>query len=178
MAGVGGAGLGRAPLCVCLPFVWPETFSFVTYEALGVLRVPVVVGPWGHPARLVREQGVGAVMRAATPEALVEAVLDVERRHEALSARVEESAGPLLAGRTREAYLARLEQLCGPLAPRGGEAGWSGPDPLGPVAAPPEHVPSGADRLAAACERLVRRVPGGTRAWGWAVRAANAPRKI
>ncbi|MCI0671685.1 MAG: FkbM family methyltransferase, partial [Myxococcaceae bacterium] len=66
---------------VCIPAVWPETFSFTTYEAALDIGAPVVVGPTGNPPEVVREHGIGVVLEALSARALVAAVQQcVERR--------------------------------------------------------------------------------------------------
>jgi O-antigen biosynthesis protein len=62
---------------VAMPSIWPETFSYTLYEATLILRAPVVVGPFGNPARVVKKFGLGAVMKDATPAALKSAILEV-----------------------------------------------------------------------------------------------------
>ncbi|HEX5754720.1 MAG TPA: FkbM family methyltransferase [Archangium sp.] len=59
---------------VTIAAVWPETFSFTTFEAALDLGAPVVVGPTGNPPEVVRRFGVGEVLEALTPSALVAAV--------------------------------------------------------------------------------------------------------
>ncbi|HYO69257.1 MAG TPA: glycosyltransferase, partial [Archangium sp.] len=59
---------------VTISAVWPETFSFTTFEAALELGAPVVVGPTGNPPEVVRKYGIGAVLEALTPSALVAAV--------------------------------------------------------------------------------------------------------
>lgn len=61
---------------VCLPFLWPETFSYTLYEALTILQVPVVVGPFGHPATLVQNLSLGTVMKKPDTPSLFAALSD------------------------------------------------------------------------------------------------------
>ncbi|MFE8602180.1 FkbM family methyltransferase [Archangium violaceum] len=59
---------------VTISAVWPETFSFTTFEAALDLGAAVVVGPTGNPPEVVRKYGLGAVLDALTPSAFVAAV--------------------------------------------------------------------------------------------------------
>lgn len=59
---------------IVMPASCPETFSYTLYEALFLLRVPVVVGPYGNPAEVVRAYGVGEVMDSLTEKSLLDAV--------------------------------------------------------------------------------------------------------
>ncbi len=58
------------PKLVVLPALWPETFSYTLYEALFLLRVPVLVGPYGNPARVVAEHDLGVVLRGVDMTAM------------------------------------------------------------------------------------------------------------
>ena len=58
------------PKLVVLPALWPETFSYTLYEALFILRVPVLVGPYGNPARVVAEHDLGVVLRGVDMTAM------------------------------------------------------------------------------------------------------------
>ncbi|AKJ07189.1 methyltransferase, FkbM family domain protein [Archangium gephyra] len=73
---------------VTIAAVWPETFSFTTFEATLDLGAPVVVGPTGNPPEVVRKYGLGAVLEALTPSALVSAVEECLRLRPHLAARL------------------------------------------------------------------------------------------
>jgi len=59
---------------VALPAIWPETFSFTTFEAALDVGAPIVVGPYGNPAELVRTHGIGLVLEELTSNALIAAL--------------------------------------------------------------------------------------------------------
>ncbi len=62
------------PFAVCLPSIWPETFSYTLYEALALTGRPVLTGPWGNPATFVRENGVGVAMERPDAASLLAAL--------------------------------------------------------------------------------------------------------
>lgn len=70
------------PFAVCMPSVWPETFSYTAYEALCLLEVPIIVGPYGNPAQLVRSYKVGVTMAKLSPKAIARAAAEVANRYE------------------------------------------------------------------------------------------------
>jgi len=70
------------PSIVALPFIWPETFSFTTFEALALLGVPVVVGQYGNPAEYVSKYQCGIVMQDDTVMNLYQSVLNINNEYE------------------------------------------------------------------------------------------------
>ncbi|MNS16307.1 Glycosyl transferase family 2 [compost metagenome] len=64
----------RNPAIVAFPATWAETYCYAFYEGilLAANAVPVV-GPFGNPANVTKQEGIGVAMRAATSEALIEA---------------------------------------------------------------------------------------------------------
>lgn len=62
------------PRLIALPSICPETFSFTMYEALALLKIPVVVGRYGHPAEFVSENNCGTVIMGNGADALVDAI--------------------------------------------------------------------------------------------------------
>ena len=98
---------------VAVPALWPETFSFTTWEAVLDVGAPVVVGPGGNPPEVVRAHGVGRVLESLTPGALVsglQEVLDRREQYAAGFAPLFEAAKALTADAYREA-------LYGPAVP-------------------------------------------------------------
>ncbi|MES2857427.1 MAG: glycosyltransferase [Bdellovibrionota bacterium] len=73
---------------VCTPSLWPETFSYTFYEAIGILKTPVVVGPFGHPAKVTRDQKLGTVMKDRSANALVDAILACAKDYSKIQGRV------------------------------------------------------------------------------------------
>lgn len=56
---------------VCIPSIWPETFCYTAYEALCIIKAPIVCGPYGNPADVVQKHNVGKTMRDCSSEELV-----------------------------------------------------------------------------------------------------------
>jgi GT2 family glycosyltransferase/glycosyltransferase involved in cell wall biosynthesis len=73
---------------VCVPSVWPETFSYTFYEALSILNAPVVVGPFGHPASVTDRLKVGEVMKSADSRSLKRAILACAENYDFYKERV------------------------------------------------------------------------------------------
>jgi FkbM family methyltransferase len=122
---------------VAVPSVWPETFSFTTWEAVLDVGAPVVVGPTGNPPEVVKAYGVGHALEALTAGALVSAlqqVLDLREQYSAGFAGLFEAARLLTVDAYREA-------LYGPAAP-------GAPAPAGtlPLPASPRSPPSAESR--------------------------------
>jgi FkbM family methyltransferase len=120
--------LARAYPCdvVVLPAIWPETYSFTTFEAALDVGAPVVVGPYGNPPEVVRKHGIGIVLNGLTVEALLDGVA------RALSNRFELS-GRLLAFATASRSL-DVEQYLDAAYSRCGEA--RAVEPLGRLPTP------------------------------------------
>jgi glycosyltransferase involved in cell wall biosynthesis len=73
------AGRENRPYVVFLPSVWPETFSYTLFEALFILRAPVVVGPYGNPAEFVKKHNVGIVMNGVGANFLIDALEEIKK---------------------------------------------------------------------------------------------------
>jgi hypothetical protein len=153
------------PFAVCLPFLWPETFSFVTYEAFFLLRAPVVVGPFGHPAQLVAAEGWGVVMRAASTRGLLDAFRTLEQRHAELDARLQERWPVLLEEHSTRRALQRIEAVYGPLAPLPGDGAWKQLCPDAPLAPPAIRAGGLTERLGLRLHDWLCALPGGASLW-------------
>jgi len=70
------------PMVIALPFIWPETFSFTTFEALVLLKTPVIVGRFGNPAAVVENFNCGVIMKGESTTDLVMAVDSVDEDYE------------------------------------------------------------------------------------------------
>ena len=66
---------------VVIPSIGPETFSYTLYEALFLLEVPVVVGPFGNPAKVTQQERVGIAMSDVSTKSLIEAVKKIDRNY-------------------------------------------------------------------------------------------------
>lgn len=74
--------LSHAPGAVLLPSIWPETFSYTLYEALFLLRAPLIVGPLGNPAEQVAAHGLGVVMERVDKAGFDAALARLQREYE------------------------------------------------------------------------------------------------
>lgn len=95
------------PFAVCMPSIWPETFSYTLFEALTLIRRPVVVGPFGNPAEYVTTHNVGAALATVSPQALIDAVQHVEDNVEQLMNNVLRKAPEILSNSTLRGYIER-----------------------------------------------------------------------
>ena len=66
---------------VCIPSIWPETFCYTAYEALCILKAPIICGPHGNPADIVKAHNVGTVMNNCTSSELTEKITHVADNH-------------------------------------------------------------------------------------------------
>ena len=63
---------------IVMPSICAETFSYTFYEALLLLETPVIVGAFGHPADVVRDNGVGEVVEKNSSLGLLKAIHEVD----------------------------------------------------------------------------------------------------
>lgn len=73
-----------APDYLCYAPIWPETYLYTMYEGFMICPTAIpIVGPYGNPAQVCKESGIGPIMREGTSAALIEAaMLARQSRHE------------------------------------------------------------------------------------------------
>lgn len=65
-----------------MPACCPETYSYTLYEALLLLGIPVIVGPYGNPAEVVAANGVGVVLADNSDSSLLEAITTITQKYD------------------------------------------------------------------------------------------------
>jgi len=72
-------------MIVAFPSNSAETYCYTFYEGLFLSETAVpVVGPFGHPASVIEENGIGVVMTDTSADALVASCIDAARRWDEL----------------------------------------------------------------------------------------------
>lgn len=67
---------------VVIPSIWAETFSYTLYEALFLMKVPVVVGQYGNPADVVNQWDVGEIIDFESPTGIADAVRKISGNYQ------------------------------------------------------------------------------------------------
>jgi glycosyltransferase involved in cell wall biosynthesis len=67
------------PDFICYPSIVAETFCYTFFEGLLLSQKAIpIVGPYGNPASVCKDMGIGPVMSACTSAALVDAVMQAK----------------------------------------------------------------------------------------------------
>jgi glycosyltransferase involved in cell wall biosynthesis/GT2 family glycosyltransferase len=99
---------------VVIPAVCAETFSYTLFEALFLFEVPVVVGPYGNPADVVRQHGVGEVLPGLAPTDLAATVAKISGNYQAYQDKVRQYKSRCLGDYTKARYLGNyLKEITG-----------------------------------------------------------------